>query len=58
MNVAEMKTYHGGAILVSLVLLGVVLGAFLAAKTVLMVESIYSSLKGGSLNSDQYQTRW
>ena len=44
MNVAEMQTYHGGAVLIPLVLFGV-LGAYLSAKTVLIVKSIYSSLK-------------
>ncbi len=57
MNVAEMKAYHGGVILGALVLLAV--GALLAVETVLVIERrIYSSLKGGSLNSNQYQTRW
>ena len=55
-NVAEMKAYHGGVILGALVLLAV--GALLAVETVLVIERIYSSLKGGSLNSNQYQTRW
>ncbi len=52
-----MKAYHGGVILGALVLLAV--GALLAVETVLVIERrIYSSLKGGSLNSNQYQTRW
>ena len=57
MNVAEMKAYHGGTVFPALVLLGSA-GALLAAETVLVVKSIYFSLKRGLLNSNQYQTRW
>lgn len=46
MNVAEMKAYHGGAILGALVLLGAA-GVLLAVEAVWVVENIYSSHKGG-----------